>query len=124
MGVLAFVLFALLVAALAQRGPRPQSAAAVAALLTVAYVLAAPYALPWYDVLPWAPLAAASWRDWALLTHTVVLSLSYLPGRAAAVLGDALHDVTMGMRTHVAPVLLLLLLVAVAVWSRRTDPAA
>jgi hypothetical protein len=124
-GILAFLLFAALVVALARRGPRPGTAAAVAAALTVAYVLAAPYALPWYDVLPWAmlPLAAASWRDWALLAHTVVLSLSYLPGRAAAVLGHALHDVTWGMRTHVAPVLLLLLLVAVALWSRRADPA-
>jgi hypothetical protein len=124
-GILAFVLFALLVVALARRGPRPQSVAAVAAILTVAYVLAAPYALPWYDVLPWAllPLALASWRDWALLAHTVVLSLSYLPGRAAAVLGRAVHDVTWGMRTDVAPVLLLLLLVAVATWSRRAQPA-
>jgi alpha-1,6-mannosyltransferase len=124
-GVLAFVLFALLVAALARRGPRPQTVAAVAALLTVAYVLAAPYALPWYDVLPWAllPLAVASWRDWALLAHTVVLSLSYLPGRAAAVLGGSLHEVTWDMRTHVAPLLLLLLLLAVATWSRRAQPA-
>ncbi|HET6816716.1 MAG TPA: hypothetical protein VFH66_05770 [Mycobacteriales bacterium] len=125
-GVLAFVLFVLLVAALSRRGARPQSTAAVAALLTVAYVLAAPYALPWYDVLPWAlvPLAAASWRDWVLLAHTTVLSLSYLPGRAAAVLGRGLHDVTWGMRTDVAPVLLLLLLVAVATWGRRIEPAA
>jgi hypothetical protein len=125
-GILAFVLFALLVVALSRRGPRPQTAAAVAVVLTVAYVLAAPYALPWYDVLPWAmlPLAAASWRDWALLAHTAVLSLSYLPGRAAAVLGHPLHDVTWGMRTHVAPLLLLLLLVAVAMWSRRAEPAA
>jgi hypothetical protein len=115
-GILAFALFALLVVALARRGPRPQSAAAVAAVLTTAYVLAAPYALPWYDVLPWAllPLAAASWRDWVLLVHTVVLSLSYLPGRAAAVIHGALHDITCGMRTDVAPVLLLVLLLAVA----------
>jgi hypothetical protein len=127
-GLLAFAVFVLLVAALARRGPRPRGVAAVAALLTVAYVLAAPYALPWYDVLPWAllPLAAASWRDWVLLAHTTVLSLSYLPGRAAAVLHGALYDVTWDMRTDVAPPLLLLLLLAVAVaaWNRRLEPAA
>jgi len=124
-GILAFVLFALLVAALSRRGPRPRAGVSVAALLTVAYVLAAPYALPWYDVLPWAllPLAAASWRDWTLLVHTVVLSLSYLPGRAAAVLHGALYDVTWHMRTDAAPVLLLLLLLAIATWSRRAEPA-
>ncbi|HET7529631.1 MAG TPA: hypothetical protein VFJ98_01600 [Mycobacteriales bacterium] len=124
-GALAFVLFVLLVAALARRGPRPASAASVAGLLTLAYVLAAPYALPWYDVLPWAllPLAVASWRDWALLAHTTVLSLSYLPGRAAAVLHGALYDVTWGMRTDAAPVLLLVVLVVVAAWARRREPA-
>ena len=55
--------------------------------MTTAYVLAAPYALPWYDALPWAllPLVATSWRSWLLLAHTTVLSLAYLPGR------DAVH---------------------------------
>jgi alpha-1,6-mannosyltransferase len=124
-GVLAFVLFVLLVAALARVGPPPRTAAAVAGVLTVAYVLAAPYALPWYDVLPWAvlSLAAASWRDWLLLGHTTVLSLSYLPGRAAAVIHGALHAVTWHMRTGVAPWLLLalLLFVGVETWRRQSD---
>src|SRR5205814_1392286 len=59
----------------------------VALAVTMAYVLAAPYALPWYDALPWAllPLVAVSWRSWLLLAHTTVLSLAYLPGR------DAVH---------------------------------
>jgi len=92
-------------------------------MLSVAYVLAAPYALPWYDALAWVvvPLIAASWRDWVLLAHTTVLSLSYLPGRAAAPLTGALHTVTWGMRTDVAPVLLLAVLVAV-VWLRSRRP--
>src|SRR3954452_16866365 len=123
-GLLAFVLFLLLVVALARTGPPPRTAAAVAAVLTVAYVLAAPYALPWYDVLPWAviSLAAASWRDWLLVVHTLVLSLSYLPGRAAAILHGALHTITWDMRTDVAPLLLLVvLLVAASGPPRRRD---
>ena len=77
----------------------------VAVAVTMAYVLAAPYALPWYDALPWAllPLVAASWRDWVLLAHTTVLSLAYLPGRDAVHLYGVLHDVTHMTRTVAAP---------------------
>jgi alpha-1,6-mannosyltransferase len=86
----------------------------VALAVTLAYVLAAPYALPWYDALPWAllPLVVLSWRDWLLLAHTTVLSLAYLPGRDAVALHGTLRVLTSGMRSVVAPLLLAAIVVA------------
>ena len=120
-GALAAVLFVLITIALARRLPPGAGAGVVAGVLFLGYVLSAPYALPWYDALVWAclPLAAASWRDILLLVHTTVLSLAYIPGRAAAPLSGALHTITWDMRTRVAPVLLLVVLLAVAVIARR-----
>ncbi|HET6910295.1 MAG TPA: hypothetical protein VFH54_13210 [Mycobacteriales bacterium] len=113
-GPLAIAL-ALLLVALILRGWRTDDVAAVAAGLSLAYVLAAPYALPWYDGLPWVLLAmtAASWRDWLLLAHTTVLSLAYLPGRDAVPLAGSLHAITHAVRSDLAPALLLALLLAV-----------
>jgi len=93
----------------------------VAVAVTTAYVLAAPYALPWYDALPWAllPLVALSWRDWLLLAHTTALSLAYLPGRDAVHLHGVLRELTNGMRSVVAPVLLTVVLGAVVLLGRR-----
>jgi hypothetical protein len=95
--------------------------ALVAVAVTTAYVVAAPYALPWYDALPWAllPLVAASWRDWVLLAHTSVLSLAYLPGRDAVPLAGVLHTLTSSMRRDVAPVLLGAVIAAVVVVALR-----
>jgi len=99
----------------------------VALAVTMAYVLAAPYALPWYDALPWAllPLVAISWRDWLLLAHTAVLSLAYLPGRDAVHLHGALRLLTSGMRSTIAPVLLTALVGAVVLlgWHRTSKSA-
>jgi hypothetical protein len=119
-GALALLLAAVLTVLLARRrGGTTVPLLAVA--LTTAYVFAAPYALPWYDALPWAllPLVAASWRDWLLLAHTTVLSLAYVPGRDAVPLHGALHTVTNGMRSTVAPVVLACVVVAVVVVARR-----
>ncbi len=51
--------------------------------LSTAYVLLAPYSLPWYDLLTWAllPLLAASLLDTALLGRGVVMAIAYVPGR-------------------------------------------
>jgi len=113
-GPLAIVL-ALALVVLILRGWRTDDVAAVSAGLSLAYVLAAPYALPWYDGLPWVLLAmtAASWRDWVLLAHTTVLSLAYLPGRDAVRLEGALHTITHAIRSDLAPAVLLSLLLAV-----------
>jgi hypothetical protein len=132
LGALALVAFVSLVAVLHRRdpahdadSPRPEAlAVGVAATLAFAYVLTAPYALPWYDALPWVFVAAtvASWRDWALLAHTGVLALCYL-NRAATPLTGVVHGLTWGMRTDVAPGLLLALLVTVVVSAYRSGRA-
>ena len=117
---LALVVAAALAVLLA-RGRAGDGVPLVALAVTTAYVLAAPYALPWYDALPWAllPLVALSWRDGVLLAHTTVLSLAYLPGRDAVHLHGALRILTSGMRSVVAPLVLAALLLLAAVLGRR-----
>jgi hypothetical protein len=123
-GVLALVLAALLAIVLL-RGVDRGSAAAVAAGLAIAYLLAAPYALPWYDALAWPLLAlvVSSWRDGVLLVHTAVLSLAYLPGRDITLPGG-LARLTHAVRTDVAPAALALLLIVVVGLSWREGRAA
>jgi flagellin-like protein len=125
-GILATVLFIVFVVVLARRLPPGAGAGAVAAVLFLGYVLAAPYELPWYDALAWAclPLMAASWRDGLLLAHTTVLSLAYIPGRAAVHLSGVLQTLTWGMRTRVAPWLLLVVMAAVVVIALRRNQLA
>lgn len=51
--------------------------------LGVAYLLASPYVLPWYDALGWAPLAVVAGGfglDGALLLRGTTLALAYTPG--------------------------------------------
>jgi hypothetical protein len=90
--------------------------AALALAFSFAYVLSAPYALPWYDAAPWVllPLLAASRIDGLLTAHTAVLSLAYIPGRAAYQLHGAMHTVAFGMRDVASPILLTTLLVVLA----------
>jgi hypothetical protein len=113
----AVVLAALLFRALpGTDSDRPElDATRVACLLTVAWVLAAPYALPWYDALVWAPLAVlpASRLDLLLLARTFVLALAYVPGRTVTLLPDDLRSVTLGFRSDVAPWLVLALVLSV-----------
>jgi hypothetical protein len=120
-GILAATLFVVLVFALSRRLPPGIGAGALAAMFFLGYVLAAPYELPWYDALAWAclPLAMASWRDRVLLVHTVVLSLAYIPGRAAFRVSGELHTLARWMRIGVSPVVLIALLVAVVVLAMR-----
>jgi len=82
--------------------------------LAAAWVLVAPYALPWYDAMVWAPLAlvAASPLDGPLLARLAVLALAYVPGRVVG-LGPGVETVTLGFRRYVAPVLVLAVIVAV-----------
>jgi hypothetical protein len=77
-------------------------AAGCAAAGYLAYLLAAPYVLPWYDAVAWALLAMAGRLTrrpaltWLLLAHTAVLSAAYLtrdvalPGATATTV-DALR---------------------------------
>jgi hypothetical protein len=86
----------------------------VTACLALAYSLAAPYSLPWYDVLVWSALPALlpGVVDLVALGRLLVMACAYVPGR---VLGStpAVERITLGVRRRVAPWLLLGLWAAV-----------
>jgi hypothetical protein len=64
----------------AEAGPQAIRGGLVASM---AWVLTAPYLLPWYDATSWALLALvpASTADVLLLVHTATLAIAFLPGR-------------------------------------------
>jgi alpha-1,6-mannosyltransferase len=96
-------------------------ACAVTAAFALGWLLTAPYVLPWYDALAWAPLAlvGASFLDRVLLVHTTVLVLAFLPGRDIPLAG-ALRTAQLGLHTGLSPVVVgVLVLVTVALASRR-----
>lgn len=96
-------------------------AARAAVVLGAAYVLAAPYSLPWYDAIAWAPLAlATTGLDALLLVRLVVLALAYVPGRVAG-MSPQVHDLTLGYRREVAPWLGIGLLLWLVVLARRVE---
>nr|WP_162248100.1 polyprenol phosphomannose-dependent alpha 1,6 mannosyltransferase MptB [Angustibacter sp. Root456] len=106
----------------ADTGRVTQDAATAAVVLGAAYVLAAPYTLPWYDALAWAPLAlvAVPVVDAVLAVRLVTYAVAYVPGR---VLGSSpqVERLTLGYRREVAPWVgggLLLALVVLALWPR------
>jgi len=83
------VLSVLLVRGLLSRG-RPRGAGGTAAFaLTLAWLFAWPYVLPWYDALAWAllplvplvPGTAVAGLSWLLLARTAALGFGYLPAR-------------------------------------------
>ncbi len=80
------------------------------AVLSLAYSLAAPYSLPWYDLLVWAALPAvvAGPVDLVALARLAVLSLAYVPGRVLG-MTPAVESLTLGLRRSVAPWLVLAL---------------
>jgi hypothetical protein len=79
-----------------------------AAVVLLAWLLTAPYVLPWYAVPVWALLALlpASGYDRLLGYWTAILALAYLPGRQVTPTGP-LHAVLTGWKSGFAPVLLL-----------------
>ena len=97
----------------------PADVAAVAAALTAGWMLTAPYALPWYAAIAWAPLALApaTFLDRALLVQLAALVVAYVPGRVVG-LTPFVEDVTLGVRRYAAPVVLLGVVVAVLRWAR------
>ncbi len=82
-----------------------------AAILTFAWLLTAPYSLPWYDVAAWAPCAllAASRFDELLIARTTAMTCAYIPGRAME-LPHGLELITRNLRGVVTPVLAAVLL--------------
>ncbi|NKZ04942.1 DUF2029 domain-containing protein [Actinomadura latina] len=112
--LLGLALFLLLVRALPRVDAEEHQRFAVAFVL--AWLLVAPYALPWYDGFGWALLALLPWTriDWILLAHTAALSLAYLPARAPARirLPDDLEWLFTVVRPTVIPWTLLAILTA------------
>jgi len=101
----------------------PRGMAGRAALaFALAWLLAWPYVLPWYDALAWAllPLVAASALDWLLLARTSALAFGYLPARVAGVvMPPGLGWLQSVVRTGVTPAVLVLVIVGVVVSTRR-----
>ncbi|WP_440101143.1 polyprenol phosphomannose-dependent alpha 1,6 mannosyltransferase MptB [Streptosporangium sp. H16] len=107
-------------------GSQPAGTApAVAAAMVVAWLFAAPYALPWYDGLAFALLALASWPalEAFMVARVVVLSLGYLPAREALRPDDLLWTKTL-LRETVVPWTLLALTAALAWWAARAGRRA
>lgn len=104
-------------------GPVPGEVAAVTVALAAGWVLTAPYALPWYVAIAWAPLALvpATFLDRALLAQLTVLTLAYVPGLVGAS-SPAVETLTLGLRRYPAPLLLAAVVVAVLVWGLRGRP--
>ena len=97
-----------------------QSAMTATFVLATAYAVAAPYALPWYDVLTWAtlPLMLATALDGILLARLTVMALAYVPGRVVA-MSPGVESLTLGFRKVVGPLAAWLVLLAIARAVRR-----
>ena len=126
--LLAVLLLRALPRAYATEGDRVAETFRVTAALALAWLFAAPYALPWYDGLGWASIALVAWpaADALLLARTSVLALAYLPARDPRLAGLP-HDlgwlITV-VRARVTPWVLtpaLIALIVVAARSSRRD---
>jgi alpha-1,6-mannosyltransferase len=90
-----------------EASPSPGTQAAQAlALLGLAWILVAPYTLPWYDIVAWAPLAvcAAGPLDLLITARGVFLSMAYVPGLVVA-LPAAVAGWASWIRADAAPTL-------------------
>lgn len=85
--------------------------------LFTAYVLAAPYTLPWYDAPTWALLPLLGFFVWdaVLVVRHVFLALAYVPGRAEGI-APGVQDWTLGFRRGVTPWVGWLALAIFACW--------
>ncbi|GIH75210.1 hypothetical protein Plo01_16390 [Planobispora longispora] len=97
----------------------------VAAVVVAAWLLAAPYALPWYDGLAFALLALASWPalEGFMVARTTILSLGYLPAREPFRPED-LDWLKTVVRQQAVPWSLLALTAALAWWAARAGARA
>jgi hypothetical protein len=93
----------------------------VTACLALAYSLAAPYSLPWYDLLLWSCLPAVlpGLVDLVALVRLAAMAVAYVPGRVLG-MTPAVEDLTLGVRRGVIPwVGLVLWVVVIAAGVRR-----
>lgn len=81
-----------------------RSATLATFVLTTAYVIAAPYSLPWYDALTWAllPLLVPTAVDRVLLARYAVMALAYVPGRVVG-MSTSVEAFTLDFRRWWAP---------------------
>ncbi|MFL6073900.1 MAG: polyprenol phosphomannose-dependent alpha 1,6 mannosyltransferase MptB [Mycobacteriales bacterium] len=95
----------------------------VALALTLAWLFAATYALPWYDGLAWMLLALvpASRFDGLLLARTAVLALGYLPARQVRLPG--LEWLVTVVRSELLPPALALLTAGLVIACLRRPPS-
>jgi uncharacterized membrane protein len=104
--VVVIVALAVLLARVAGAAAHTPTGSALRAtfVLTTAYALAAPYSLPWYDVLTMAtlPALAATPLDELLTARWVVVTLAYVPGRVVA-MSAGVEAFTLAVRRSVAP---------------------
>jgi hypothetical protein len=93
-------------------GDRVGEAARAGLVVALAWTLAAPYVLAWYDAVPWAlaALQPVSRYHRILLAHTGMLALAYLPGRVVA-LPPGLGGTAAVLRSAVSPLVLGVLLI-------------
>jgi hypothetical protein len=109
----ALALVLLVVLARATRRLTPATTTGQAArwtlVVSTAYSLAAPYSLPWYDLLTWAtlPVLAASALDALLLVRLTAMAVAYVPGRVHG-MSAAVERVTLLVRKDVVPYAVLL----------------
>ena len=99
----------------------------VAFAVVLAWLLAWPYVLPWYDALAWSllPLMAASSLDGLLLARTAALAFGYLPARVAGVvMPPGLGWLQSVIRTGVTPAVLAIVTIWVALSMRRGRAAS
>ncbi|MDN3352980.1 hypothetical protein [Actinomadura sp. DC4] len=100
----------------------------ITAALALAWLFAAPYALPWYDGLGWATIALLAWSrfDWLLLARTSVLALAYLPARDPRLAGlpHRLDWLITVVRAQITPWVLALTLIALIAVAARWSPRA
>lgn len=114
-GVAALALAVALAVALDRVLPRSQrDGVRAGAVVVLAALLAAPYALPWYDAIGWGLLALlpASRADRWLLAHTTLLAVAHVPGRPVP-LPDPLAVALPVLASGLVPLLLTLLVVRV-----------
>lgn len=103
--------------------PRPEFATValwVTACLALAYSLAAPYSLPWYDLLLWSCLPAVlpGLVDLVALVRLAAMAVAYVPGRVLG-MTPAVEDLTLGVRRGLVPwVGLVLWVVVIAAGAR------
>jgi hypothetical protein len=125
--VAAWVAFAIFVLLLDHGlpGRRAESPPRAVLVLTLAWLLTAPYVLPWYAIVAVAALALlpASGFDRLLVFWIAVLALAYLPGRQVMLPGWV-HGPLDVWKSGISPVLLLATSVLAALLSLRARQQA